>query len=189
LARVPVYRWRGRLERVLALRERSWGYQSDGGAGPGAPAHLGDRALTPGLRAGTVRLPGGVKVYRMSRGGEAVGGGGGFINYGGADSYSYGALLHAELSRVVGPELVFLDSQSIPAGADFVEQILGRVRQARVVLAVIGSHWLTATGPGGERWLDDPADWIRRGLAEAVTARGRGIPVLTGDTPQATPAR
>jgi len=36
------------------------------------------------------------------------------------DSYSYGALLHAELSRRFGPELVFLDSESIPAGADFV---------------------------------------------------------------------
>jgi hypothetical protein len=51
-----------------------------------------------------------------------------FINYRGEDSHSYGALLHAELSRRFGPELVFLDSESIPAGADFVEQLLGRVR-------------------------------------------------------------
>jgi len=63
-----------------------------------------------------------------------------FINYRGEDSHSYGALLHAELSRRFGPESVFLDSASIPAGADFVAQLLGRVRQAAVVLAVIGSR-------------------------------------------------
>jgi tetratricopeptide (TPR) repeat protein len=83
---------------------------------------------------------------------------------------------------------VFLDSESIPAGADFVEPILGRVRQARVVLAVIGTHWLTATGPDGERRLDDPADWIRRELVEAFTARVRVIPVLTDDADMPTEA-
>src|SRR5262249_61947590 len=111
-----------------------------------------------------------------------------FINYRGADSYSYGALLHAELSRHFGPDLVFLDSESIPAGSDFEEQILGRVRRARVVLAVIGTHWLTATGPGGERLLDDPADWIRRELVEAFTANVRMIPVLTDSADMPTEA-
>src|SRR5262249_14732434 len=98
-----------------------------------------------------------------------------FINYRGTDSHSYGALLHAELSRHFGPDLVFLDSESIPAGADFVEHILARVRQARVVLAVIGIHWLTATGPDDKRRLDDPADWIRQ---ELVTAFAAGVRVI-----------
>src|SRR5215813_569113 len=111
-----------------------------------------------------------------------------FINYRGADSYSYGALLHAELSRHFGPDLVFLDSESIQAGPEFVEQILGRVRRARVVLAVIGTHWLTATGPGGKRRLDDPADWIRRELAEAFAAGVRVIPVLTDEAEMPTEA-
>jgi hypothetical protein len=105
--------------------------------------------------------------------------GGVFINYRGEDSHSYGALLHAELSRRFGLESVFLDSASIPAGADFVEQLLGRVRQAAVVLAVIGSRWLAAAGPGGRRRIDDPADWIRRELVEAFAAGVRVIPVLT----------
>jgi hypothetical protein len=114
--------------------------------------------------------------------------GGIFINYRGTDSHSYGALLHTELSRHFGSDLVFLDSESIPAGADFVEQLLGRVRQARVVLAVIGTHWLAATGPGGERRLDDPADWIRRELEEAFAAGVRVIPVLTDDAQMPTEA-
>jgi hypothetical protein len=31
------------------------------------------------------------------------------------------------------------------AGADFVQELLGRVRSARVLLAVIGFRWLIAT--------------------------------------------
>ena len=65
-------------------------------------------------------------------------GGGVFINYRGEDSHSYGALLHAELSRRFGLQRVFLDAESIPAGADYATQLLDRVRQARVVLTVIG---------------------------------------------------
>jgi hypothetical protein len=100
--------------------------------------------------------------------------GGVFINYRGDDSYSYGALLHAELSRRFGADLAFLDSESIPPGADYVEQLLGRVRRAAVLLAVIGRRWLTAEGRNGVRSLDDPADWVRRELVEAFAAGGPG---------------
>jgi hypothetical protein len=102
-----------------------------------------------------------------------------FINYRGEDSRSHGALLYTELTRHFGDEYVFLDAESIPAGADFVQELLGRVRSARVVLAVIGPRWLTATDPAGHRRIDDPSDWIRRELAEAFTASVRVIPVLT----------
>ena len=105
--------------------------------------------------------------------------GGVFISYRGEDSFSYGALLHAELAREFGPELVFLDSESIPPGTDYVEELLGRVRQARVVLAVIGARWLAAQAPGGGRCIDDPADWIRRELVAAFAAGVRVVPVLT----------
>src|SRR5262250_1929342 len=96
--------------------------------------------------------------------GVTVARGGVFINYRGKDSYSYGALLYAELSRRFGPDLVFLDAESIPAGADYVAQLLDRVRQARVVLAVIGPRWLETADGGGGRLIDDPADWVRREL-------------------------
>lgn len=102
-----------------------------------------------------------------------------FVNYRGEDSHSYGALLYTELARQFGEEHVFLDCESIPAGADFVEELLGQVRSARVLLAVIGLRWLTATDPGGQRRIDNPADWIRREIAEAFAAGVRVIPILT----------
>jgi hypothetical protein len=112
-----------------------------------------------------------------------------FINYRGEDSHSYGALLYQDLKDHFGEDLVFLDAESIPAGADFVEELLGRVRSARVLLAVIGRRWLTATDPAtGRRRIDDPADWIRRELAEAFAVGVCVVPVLTdqAELPRAT---
>jgi hypothetical protein len=105
-----------------------------------------------------------------------------FINYRGEDSHSYGALLYTELARWFGEDSVFFDAESIPAGADFVTQLVGRVRAARVVLAVIGPRWLAAADPTtGRRRIDDPGDWVRRELVEAFTTGVRVIPVLTDD--------
>jgi hypothetical protein len=101
-----------------------------------------------------------------------------FINYRGQDSRSYGALLYVALAHRLGADQVFLDSESIPAGTDFVDQLLGRARRCRVLLAVIGPRWLTAAGATGRR-IDDPHDWIRRELAEAIIAGVTVIPVLT----------
>lgn len=109
--------------------------------------------------------------------------GGVFINYRGEDSRSYGALLYAELSRRLGPHLVFLDSESIPPGTDYVDRLLGMVRASRVVLAVIGPRWLA---PGGRSPIDDPADWVRRELVEAFRADVRVIPILTDDAEMPT---
>ena len=90
-----------------------------------------------------------------------------FINYRGEDTSSYGVLLYRELARQFGDDLVFLDSVSIEAGADFADEILGRVRSTQVLLAVVGPRWLTAADPSGRRRIDDPDDWIRRELAHA----------------------
>lgn len=102
-----------------------------------------------------------------------------FINYRGVDSPGYGALLYSELARRFGVDRVFLDCESIPAGENFVDILLARVRSAMVVLAVIGPQWLTVADDSGRRRVDDPADWTRRELAEAFASGVRVIPVLT----------
>jgi len=107
--------------------------------------------------------------------------GGVFINYRSEDTHSYAALLYRELARHFGDGLVFLDSESIEAGADFANEILGRVLTARALLAIIGPHWLTATDPSGRRRIDNPDDWIRRELVTAFGAGTRVIPILTDE--------
>ncbi len=114
--------------------------------------------------------------------------GGVFISYRGEDSGSYGALLYVELSRWFGPDLVFVDSESLPAGSDFPDQLLARLRRCEVLLAVIGPRWLTAVGMDGQRRIDDPQDWVRRELAEAFAAGMTVIPVLADGATRPTPA-
>ncbi|MCA1603968.1 MAG: toll/interleukin-1 receptor domain-containing protein [Acidobacteria bacterium] len=105
--------------------------------------------------------------------------GGVFISYRGDDSHSYGALIYSELSRRFGLDHVFLDSESISSGEDFVEVLLGRLRQCSVLLVVIGQRWLTATDDAGRRRIDSPEDWVRRELVEAFAHGLRVIPILT----------
>src|SRR5215813_10576466 len=120
-----------------------------------------------------------------NRGGQGVraGGwpmGGVFINYQGADSGTAAALIDRELTARLGSDRVFLDCRSIPAGADFAEELLSQLRACSVLVVVIGPRWLTLTNEAGQRRIDDPQDWIRREIAEALTYGLRVVPVLTG---------
>jgi tetratricopeptide (TPR) repeat protein len=107
--------------------------------------------------------------------------GGIFINYRGDDSDTAAALIDRELTASFGSDRVFLDNRSIPAGADFVEELLDRLRACSVLVVVIGPRWLTVTDATGQRRIDDPADWVRREIAEALSLGLRVIPVLTDD--------
>jgi hypothetical protein len=107
--------------------------------------------------------------------------GGVFINYRGEDSDTTAMLVDRELAARFGSDRVFLDCRSILAGTDFVEDLLGRLRACSVLLVVIGPRWLTLTDSDGRRRIDDPADWVRREIVEALTRGLRVIPVLTGN--------
>src|SRR5262249_14101628 len=107
--------------------------------------------------------------------------GGVFVNYRAEDAGPYGALLYVELLHRFGAELVFRDSESIPPGSDYVDQLLSRVRGCRVLLAVIGQRWLTAAGGDGRRRIDGPGDWIRPGVAGAVAPGALVLPLPTGE--------
>jgi hypothetical protein len=88
-------------------------------------------------------------------------------------------MLYLELSRHFGPELVFLDNESIPAGADFTEHLVDRVRRACAVLAVIGPAWLPMTRPRRRLQIRSATDWTARELTEALAAGIPVIPVIT----------
>jgi hypothetical protein len=104
--------------------------------------------------------------------------GGIFINYRGEDSQMTAALIDRELTARFGSDQVFLDCRSIPTGSDFAEELLERVRTCSVLLVVIGPHWLTLTNEAGQRRIDDPKDWLRREIVEALAHGLRVIPVL-----------
>ena len=106
---------------------------------------------------------------------------GAFINHRGidSDSYSYVALLSYALCAGLPTEHVFLDSESIPPGADLVEALLRRLRGCDVLLTLIGLDRLAASDEVGRRIIDAPVDWIHRELVVVNRAGVRVIPVLT----------
>lgn len=108
--------------------------------------------------------------------------GGIFISYRGDDSGTAAVLIDRELTARFGDDLVFLACRSIPVGVDFVDELLGRLRACRVLLVVMGPCWLNLVNEVGERRIDNPSDWVRREIAEALTHGLRVIPVLLDGT-------
>jgi len=71
-----------------------------------------------------------------------------------------------------------MDVDSVGLGADFVKTIEETVGSCDVLIAVIGSRWLTCTDAQGARRLDSPEDFVRTEIAAALRRDIRVIPVL-----------
>jgi O-acetyl-ADP-ribose deacetylase (regulator of RNase III) len=98
-----------------------------------------------------------------------------FVNYRVREQSGYASLIYRELAQRFGAERVFMASRSLRPGDDFTERILDTLRRCEVLLAVIGSQWLTHFG-------DQDDDWVRREIREAFQAGLRVVPVLVEDT-------
>jgi hypothetical protein len=103
-----------------------------------------------------------------------------FINYRNGDEEATATAIDQELRRRFGRDQVFRASRSIPPGEDYVPALLTAVRDSEVLLAVVGSRWLTAVDEQGRNRLENEADWIRREILEAFEHGVRVIPVLIG---------
>jgi hypothetical protein len=98
-----------------------------------------------------------------------------FISYRRDDSAGHAGHVHDRLEREFGHDLLFMDVDSIPLGANFFKVLSERVGQCDVLLAVIGPNWLTVRDDEGVRRLDNPKDFVR---IEIATALQRDIPVI-----------
>ena len=101
-----------------------------------------------------------------------------FISYRRCDACPYARLLQVQLNRCLPHTPVFMDLDSIEAGADFAEEIKAGVGSCRVLIALIGPRWLTATGARRRRRLDEPSDYVRFEIRTALERRAHVIPVL-----------
>jgi CHASE2 domain-containing sensor protein len=83
------------------------------------------------------------------------------------------------LEERFGDATVFMDLESIYAGQDWEARIREAVRSCSVLLVLIGNYWLEARNDKGDRRIDDPGDWVRREIEEALAASEvTVIPVL-----------
>jgi WD40 repeat protein len=97
-----------------------------------------------------------------------------FVNYRRGDRGGYVRRLYQWLRGHFGDQL-FKDTESIRAGDDFAVELQAALGSSAVLLAVMGADWAELTDDGGRRRLDDPQDWVRTEIAEAL---GSGVPVI-----------
>lgn len=103
-----------------------------------------------------------------------------FINYRTGDGADIATAIDLALSDRFGRAQVFRASRSISPGENYIHDLLTAVRGSQVLLAVIGSRWLTAVDEQGRNRLDNEADWTRKEILEAFEHGVRVIPVLVG---------
>ena len=103
-----------------------------------------------------------------------------FINYRREDSAPYTGRLYDFLQQRFPDRKVFMDIDGIAPGEDFVVTINRTLDSSRVVLAVIGPHWLDIQDERGNRRLDNSDDFIVRELSAALSSTARVIPILVG---------
>ena len=81
-----------------------------------------------------------------------------------------------------------MDFDSIPPGMDFREQIKQMIERSKLVIAIIGPHWL-GEQPDASRRIDNPADFVRLEIAYALERGIPIIPVLVNNTPMPPPEK
>jgi len=98
-----------------------------------------------------------------------------FISYRRDDSAGHAGRVHDRLQQEFGRDLLFMDVDSIPLGANFAKALGDEIAKCDVLLAIIGPGWLDARDDSGHRRLENPDDFVRM---EIGTALKRGIPVI-----------
>jgi hypothetical protein len=104
-----------------------------------------------------------------------------FVSYRREDSQWAAGRIKDWLSRALGEDSVFRDSDSIRAGKDFRKEIDAAVGQCKVMLAIIGSMWLGQSDVAGLRRIDSENDWVRIEIESALQRHRVVLPVLLDD--------
>src|SRR5580692_4408622 len=101
-----------------------------------------------------------------------------FINYRRDDAPGVAGRLFDYLALKFPRRSLFMDVDAMKPGVDFAKQLDNQVSHCRVLLAVIGPHWLDAIDKTGARRLDNEKDYVRIELASALKRDIAVIPVL-----------
>lgn len=104
-----------------------------------------------------------------------------FVNYRTHDAEDVAVTIENDLSHRYGGDRIFRASKSIEPGENYAQSLLRNARTCRVLVAVIGPHWLDQTQDGRNR-LDDAEDWVRREILAAFEAGACVIPLIVGRT-------
>lgn len=101
-----------------------------------------------------------------------------FISYRREDTSGESGRLKDKLEQVFGPENIFYDVETLEAGLNFDQSIAKALSESKVLLAMIGPHWLKVVDSKGIIRIQKPDDWVRKEITEAMKRNLRVIPIL-----------
>jgi pterin-4a-carbinolamine dehydratase len=104
-----------------------------------------------------------------------------FISYRRLDSSIFSQMLAAQLQDTYGGNRVFIDVENIRGADVWPTRLEGALRQASVVIVVIGKSWLSAADESTRRRIDLPGDWVRREIETSLEEGKKILPVLIDD--------
>lgn len=110
-----------------------------------------------------------------------------FISYRREDTSGESGRLKDKLEQIFGKENIFYDVETLEAGLNFDESIAKALNESKVLLAMIGPHWLKVTDSKGIIRIQKDEDWVRKEISEALKRNLRVIPILVNgaDMPDA----
>jgi hypothetical protein len=100
-----------------------------------------------------------------------------FVSYRRDDAQDFAGRLADRVRAAPGVGDVFLDVDGIHPGEDFEARLKAALAQADVSLIVIGRDWRGMREDGRAR-IEEPGDFVRLEVAQALHGGGRVIPVL-----------
>ena len=103
-----------------------------------------------------------------------------FISYRRSDGAGYAGRDLDRLQNEFGTAHVYRDVDSLEDGTRFPDDIAEQLTKCRIVLVVIGPTWCDARNATGSRRLDDPGDWVRIEVTEALRRGLCVIPITVG---------
>ncbi len=107
-----------------------------------------------------------------------------FISYRRHDVRYQAREIYEAFCKAIPSDDVFMDINSIPPGADFRKILKDWVNQSELLLALIGPGWIDARDPETKRRrLDNPSDFVRIEIGEALARDIPVVPVLIDGTP------
>jgi hypothetical protein len=107
-----------------------------------------------------------------------------FISYRRDDSKYQARMIYEAFCDVFPRDCVFMDIDTIPLGANFRTILKDWVDQCEVLLALIGPGWIEASDPNTKRRrLENPSDFVRIEISEALARKIPVIPVFIDGAP------
>jgi hypothetical protein len=109
--------------------------------------------------------------------------GGIFISYRRSDSKSDARSICQRLERTFGKGRVFIDVDSIRPGENFQSVLNDDLKQCKIMLVVIGPHWLELLRPSEPAGGEQNRDYVRMEIASALEHNLPIFPVLVDGAP------